>query len=858
MKKSRTSKDPFAEREAKNYAEPIPSREFILSVLAEAGVPVDHQTLCEKLGLQADAEVEALRRRLRAMGRDGQLISNRRGLYGLPDRMELAKGRVQGNRDGAGYFIPADGSGDLYLSPTEMQKAFDGDTVLARFVGIGSRGRREGMIVEILQRQFTQVVGRYYTDQGIGVLVAANRRIAQEILVPDNASHGASDGQFVVGEITTYPSPRHKPIAKIVEILGDTTTPGLEIDIAVRSYDLPFQWPTQVKREAARIDGAITEAELAGRQDLRQLPFVTIDGEDAKDFDDAVFARRAGGGWQLYVAIADVSHYVDVTSALDEEATKRGNSVYFPGHVIPMLPESLSNGVCSLKPDEDRLVMVCEMDIDASGEVTDYRFCEAVIHSHARLTYTEVAELLEPDDVEMGRRLQERMKKRHESLVDHLQTLYGLYLSLREARERGGALDFDTTETRIVFGEDRRIREIVPVVRTCAHRLIEECMLCANVAAAKLLQSSGLPVLYRVHEGPSREKLEALRDYLGELGLHLAGGDKPRPSDYQKLLLSIAERPDAHLLHTMVIRSMMQAVYQAENVGHFGLGFAVYTHFTSPIRRYPDLLVHRAIRFLLRGKKQNPHLLRPGGAPALSRPKIYPYDQNDMTSLGESCSATERRADAASYDVVDWLKCEYMQSRVGDEFDGTVATVTGFGLFVELDGIYIEGLVHITALDNDYYHFDAISHVLTGERTGRRYRMGDSVRVQVAAVSLDERKIDLVMVGAGRRPERPAREKKTTRTSANNSPDRSSGRGPGSGTEKKAAKRGKKGSKAGKKTAGRGAKNVASAGRKASGKSAKAKAGRRSSGPGAAGRKGGKAAGKAVRGGAGGKSGSRS
>jgi len=747
MAKSRKNKDPFAAREAQKYDEPIPSREHILTVLAEASVPVDHATLCDLLGLQQEKQQEALRRRLIAMGRDGQLISNRRGYYGLVDRMELVKGRVQGNRDGAGYFIPNDSSGDLYLSPMEMRKVFDGDIVLARFIGVGGRGRREGMIVEILLRNFQQIVGRYYSDMGIGVLVPANRRITHEILVPQDQNRDAKDGQFVVGEITTYPSVRQKPVASIVEILGDISTPGLEIDIAIRSHGLPHEWPKAVTEQANQIDGTVNPGELQHRHDLRHLPFVTIDGEDAKDFDDAVFSEATESGWRLFVAIADVSHYVDVASPLDEEAQNRGNSVYFPGHVIPMLPETLSNGICSLKPAEDRLVMVCEMSVDHRGEVTDYHFYEGVIHSHARLTYTEVADMLEPADAETAKRLQDRLKKRHETLFEHLEVLYKLYQRLREARERGGALDFDTTETRIVFGENRRIKEIVPVVRTCAHRLIEECMLCANVATAKLLQGSGLPVLYRIHDGPSAEKLERLRDYLAEMGLHLGGGEKPLPLHYQKLLQEVADRHDAHLLHTMVIRSMMQAVYQPENIGHFGLGYSEYTHFTSPIRRYPDLLVHRAIRFLLRSKKGNRHLRKLPAVDHLPRSEIYPYNQNQMVELGGSCSVTERRADAASYDVIDWLKCEYMQSRVGDEFDGAIASVTGFGLFVELDGIYIEGLVHITALDNDYYHFDAVSHVLTGERTGKRYHMGDSVRVKVAAVSLDERKIDLVMVG---------------------------------------------------------------------------------------------------------------
>jgi ribonuclease R len=805
MTKSRRKKDPFAAREARNYADPIPSREHILSVLEEAAAPVDHPTLCELLDLKKGEAQDALRRRLIAMGRDGQLISNRRGFYGLVDRMELVKGRVQGNKDGSGYFVPTDSSSDLYLSPAEMRKVFDGDIVLARFVGRDRRGRQEGMIVEILQRSFKQIVGRYYSDMGIGVLVPANRRITQEILIPPQQNRNAQDGQFVVAEITTYPSPRHKPVASIVEVLGDTATPGLEIEIAIRSYGLPHEWPEPVTQQAERIDGTVALQELAHRHDLRELPFVTIDGEDAKDFDDAVFARATADGWQLYVAIADVSHYVGVATALDEEAQGRGNSVYFPGHVIPMLPEALSNGVCSLKPAEDRLVMVCEMTVNGQGEVTDYRFYEGVIHSHARLTYTEVSDILEPEDAEIAKKLQDRLKKRHESLVEHLQVLYQLYQRLREARERGGALDFDTTETRIVFGENRRIKEIVPVVRTCAHRLIEECMLCANVSAARLLQTSGLPVLYRTHEGPSAEKLESLRDYLAGMGLHLGGGDKPQPKHYQKLLQTVADRPDSHLLHTMVIRSMMQAIYQAENVGHFGLGYPEYTHFTSPIRRYPDLLVHRAIRCMLRDKKRNRHLRKSPSASPLTLAQIYPYSGNQMAELGAGCSTTERRADAASYDVIDWLKCEYMQDRVGDEFDGTIASVTGFGLFVELEGIYIEGLVHITALDNDYYHFDAVSHVLAGERTGKRYHMGDSVRVKVAAVSLDERKIDLVMVGmpASRRHRKSVTQGADARKGVRGKkePNRTGKRTSGTEGRKQEAREGKKagGKQVGKK-----------------------------------------------------------
>lgn len=751
MSKSRKVKDPFAAREAERYADPIPSREFILQLLAEAAQPLAFEKICRRLDLDSEERQEALRRRLIAMSRDGQLVSNRRGVFGLPDRMELSKGRVQGNRDGYGYFIPVEGGEDLLLSPLEMQKVFDGDIVLARAAGVDRRGRKEGVIVEVLVRRPAKIVGRFYREHGFGILVPDNRRINHEIIIPHDQCGDAADGQFVLAEIITWPTERLKPVARVMEVLGDSTTPGLEIDLAIHSHGLPHQWPAEVEREAAQLARARLDAELSYRLDLRQLAFVTIDGEDAKDFDDAVHAEPLpAGGWRLLVAIADVSHYVATGTALDREAQNRGNSVYFPGHVIPMLPEVLSNDLCSLKPDVDRLVMVCEMQISAAGELVNYRFFEGVIHSHARMTYTEVAAILEAPANDTQAKQQARLRKRYAGLVPHFETLYALYLQLHTARIRGGALDFDTTETRIVFGENRRIREIVPVVRNHAHRLIEECMLCANVATARLLQSAGLPVLYRVHGGPGEEKLQLLRDYLRETGLMLGGGERPRPRDYQALLARVAERPDSHLLQTMIIRSLMQAVYQPENIGHFGLGYEAYTHFTSPIRRYPDLLIHRAIRFLLRSGRSGSHLKPVKGSPSLPRNRIYPYDNGDIAGLGDHCSMTERRADAASYDVVNWLKCEYMQAHLGEEFNGTVASVTSFGLFVELDDIYIEGLLHITALENDYYHFDLSHHRLVGERSGRQYAMGDALRVVVAAVSLDERKIDLALVGTSR------------------------------------------------------------------------------------------------------------
>ena len=752
MSKSKKVKDPFAKREAGKYANPIPSREFILQHLEDVGEPVSHKTLCDQLKLIDEEQGEALRRRLIAMSRDGQVISNRRGVFGLADHMDLIKGRIQGNKDGYGFLIPANGSEDLFLNASEMQKVFDGDTVLARVSGTDRRGRKEGVIVEVLERKSNQIVGRYYWEQGFGIIVPDNKRIAHEILVPEKQNRGATDGQFVVAELTSFPATRRKPIAKIVEVLGDSTTPGLEIEVAIRSHDIPHQWPADAKKESSQLKGELSEQDLIGRKDLRKLPFVTIDGEDAKDFDDAVYAEPLNGnGWKLYVAIADVSHYVQVGSALDAEAQNRGNSVYFPGHVVPMLPEKLSNGLCSLKPEVDRLVMVCEMELSSDGAMLAYRFVEAVIHSHARMTYSEVADILQPASNPPQQKLRDKLRDRHAGLVTHFEHLYSLYKVLRTNREKQGALEFDSTETRIVFGETRKIREIVPVIRNDAHRLIEECMLCANVATARLLDQSKLPVLYRVHEGPNPKKLENLREYLSEMGLVLAGGDKPTPQDYHAVLKQVDGRSDSHLLQTMIIRSLMQAVYQRENLGHFGLGFQAYTHFTSPIRRYPDLLVHRAIRFLLRGKTKSKHLLKIEAAKALPKSIIYPYDNSAIEQFGELCSMTERRADAASYDVIDWLKCEYVLDRIGDQFRGTVSSVTNFGLFVELDDIFIEGLVHISELQNDYYHFDPVRHQLQGERSNKTYHLGDSVEVKIVRVDLDDRKIDLqILSEAGR------------------------------------------------------------------------------------------------------------
>ena len=547
--------------------------------------------------------------------------------------------------------------------------------------------------------------------------------------------------------MTIFPHQGRKPAGEVIEVLGDIATPGLEIDVALHQHEIPHEWPKNVESQLRKYKKLIPVEEVERRIDLRDLPFVTIDGEDAKDFDDAVYCKKQKDGWTLYVAIADVSHYVPIDTALDLEAQARGNSVYFPGHVVPMLPEVLSNGLCSLRPHEDRLVMVCRMNINKAGDMTDYDFFEGIIFSHARLTYTEVGALLQPAENEREQHLQERIKEKRKDLVPHLNALYALYKALHKTREKRGALEIDSTETRIIFSEERKIKEIIPVERNDAHKLIEECMLCANVASANFLQEAKLPALYRVHEGPNPDRLDNLYEFLREMGIGLARVEKPTPKDYQHILNRLHNRPDRHMIQTMVVRSLMQAVYQPENLGHFGLGFDAYTHFTSPIRRYPDLLVHRAIRFLVRSRTTKAHVQKVSGVKPIAKHHIYPYSVPQLDELGVKLSATERRADQATYDVINWLKCEYMSSRLGDEYEGTVISVTAFGLFVELKDVYIEGLVHVTALANDYYHFDAVRHSLTGERTGNSFHMGDSVKVQVAKVDLENMRIDLQLTG---------------------------------------------------------------------------------------------------------------
>ena len=743
--------DPHAKREAQRYENPIPSREAILELLREADKPLNHNQICKKLGLEDFEQVEALRKRLRAMERDGQLMVNRRDAYGLVDKMHLLRCKVQGHRDGYGFAIPlleSQGEAkntpvgkpdDVYLSARQMQFVFDGDEVLVTITGVDRRGRQEGKVVEVLVRGHENIVGRYQEESGIGSVVPDNNRINHQILIPPKEKGGARSGQIVTVRITDYPVRNFQARGTVVEVLGDHLDPGLEIDVAIRSHGIPWEWPDAVLDEAGRLENEPREEDKKHRIDLRELAFVTIDGEDARDFDDAVYCeQRAGGSWHLWVAIADVSHYVRPGSALDEEAALRGNSVYFPERVVPMLPEALSNGLCSLKPGVDRLAMVCEMELDPLGALTSYRFHESVIHSHARLTYTQVGEVLEKGS-------HPEVDKRR---IPDLERLHKLYKVLRAARDRRGAIDFETVETRIIFDQQRKIEAIVPVVRNDAHKLIEECMLCANVAAANFFEASKLPILYRVHEGPGQERLENLRGFLGELGLDLRGGEKPTPDHYQQLLQQVADREDASVIQTMMLRSLRQAMYQPDNKGHFGLHYAAYAHFTSPIRRYADLLVHRGIRHIVRSDRNSELVLRAQGAQPIPAKAIFPYNQHYMVAQGEHCSITERRADDATRDVMAWLKCEYLQEHVGDEFDGVITAVTSFGLFVELENIYIEGLIHISALPGDYYNFDRAKQRLTGERSGRSFKLGGSVRVQVARVDLDDKKIDLELIEA--------------------------------------------------------------------------------------------------------------
>jgi ribonuclease R len=718
------TRDPFAEREAQRYDKPLPSREFILQVLEGEGVPVSEQKLARLLGV-APEEEEAFSRRIAAMEREAQVFRNRRNAIFVVDKLHLIAGTVQGHPEGYGFLIPDAGGADLFLSPGEMSRVLHGDRVLVRPSGTGARGRPEGVIVEILERANRSVIGRYLREHGIGLVVPEDKRLSHDILIPAEQARGARAGQVVVAEIMEQPTRHAQPIGRITEVLGNYDDPGMEIEIALRKHKLPHVFSDEIEQAAKALPSGVTERDISGREDLRTLEFVTIDGETAKDFDDAVYCTRSGKGFKLWVAIADVSYYVQHNDALDREAQLRGNSVYFPRRVIPMLPERLSNGLCSLNPQVDRLCLVCELDIGPRGEIARYRFFPAVMHSRARLTYTEVSQALSEPDGEAGRKLG--------ALLPRLQDLYALYQAFAGARSRRGAIDFETIETQMFFDERGKIERIVPTVRNDAHRIIEECMLAANVCASDFLRDHEHPALYRIHEGPTPEKLTALREFLAEFGLHLTGGDEPKAKDYARLLERIKARPDAQLLQTVMLRSLQQAVYSPENVGHFGLAYESYTHFTSPIRRYPDLLIHRAIKAVLGGTR---------------------YEPGNWNEIGQHCSVTERRADEATRDVEAWLKSYYMQDRVGESFSGTISGVAPFGIFVALDAVYVEGMVHVSELGDDYFQYDAARHLLQGDRTGARFRLGDRLKVKLVRVDLEQSRLDFVLEAARTRERR--------------------------------------------------------------------------------------------------------
>ncbi len=747
------SKDPFQEREAEKYENPIPSREFILAHLKKREKPASRDELAQELNLTDEEHLEALRRRLRAMERDGQLVFTRRQCYALPERLDLLRGKVIGHRDGYGFLRVEGQKDDLYLSAEQMKMCMHGDVILAQPLGADRKGRREARVVRVLEPRNNQIVGRYFTDAGAGFAVPDDSRLSFDILIPPEATLQARMGSVVVVELVQRPTRRTKAIGKVAEILGDNMGTGLAIDMALRTHEIPHSWPPEVEKPVSELSEEVPEAAKQGRVDLRWLPLVTIDGEDARDFDDAVYCKKKRGGWRLWVAIADVSYYVRPGTPLDDEALQRGTSVYFPSQVVPMLPEVLSNGLCSLNPQIDRLCMVCEMTISATGKLTGYKHYEAVMNSHARLTYTKVWNILQGNP---------ELREQYAPLLKLLEELHSMYKVLKLAREARGGISFETEEAKFIFNAERRIERVERTVRNDAHRLIEECMILANIASARFVEKHQEPALFRDHDRPSDDSITSFRTVLNELGLSLLGGAKPEPINYAELLTQIADRPDAEMLQTMLLRSMKQAVYDPENRGHFGLALQSYAHFTSPIRRYPDLLLHRAIKYLLaqaEGKVKG-NTIATGG---------YHYDLPQMLQLGQHCSMTERRADEATRDVADWLKCDFMQDQVGNTFNGVISSVTGFGFFVRLNDLFIDGLVHVSTLDNDYYRFDPVGQRLIGESGGRTYRLGNPVEVRVDAVHLDERKIDFALISSHRQPcgeDKTAREKAKRRSKA--------------------------------------------------------------------------------------------
>ncbi|MGC3980463.1 MAG: ribonuclease R [Steroidobacteraceae bacterium] len=696
----------------------------LLGQLRAAGQPLTLEqllTLSKRSGRSAAAK---LQRELEALERSGEVVRNRRDEYCLRERIGLIVGVVSGHRDGHGFVNPDDRSAPVFLSHRQMQEVLHGDRVSVRVTGHDRRGRPEGSIVDVLARGTQEMVGRLYADHGVYFVIPDNPRINHRILVPAPQLHGAQAGQIVLLKLVEQPSRHAQPVGHITRVLGDHGAPGMETDIAIHAHGLPNDFPAEVLAEAKKFGASVSAAAKRGRLDLRGLPLVTIDGEDARDFDDAVFCEKIRGGWRLLVAIADVGHYVGLNTALDAEALDRGTSVYFPNRVIPMLPEALSNGLCSLNPKVDRLCMVCEMRVSPAGKVTRAEFFEGLMRSAARLTYTEVAAFLANPNALNTEQAQ--------SVAEPLHNLHAVFKALFIARQERHALEFDSPELKARFDEQGKIAAFVEMSRNDAHRLIEECMIAANVQAAKFLKKHKIPTLYRVHGAPEEDRLEKLREFLRGFAISLPQDRDIKPEDLSAVLKRAAESEEARLIETVVVRSMPQAVYQPQNIGHFGLALAEYAHFTSPIRRYPDLLVHRGIR----------HVLRGGTA------EDWPEAWSNMDALGQQCSTLERRADDATRDAMSWLKCEFMQNRVGEEFDSMVTGVVEFGLFVQVKGMQIDGLIHVSSLGTDYFSRDKSGYRLVGERSGRVFRLGDHLKVRLINVVIDERKIDFELVQA--------------------------------------------------------------------------------------------------------------
>ena len=709
-------KSKAAASKKKAYRHPIPDRNSLLEFFKAAGKPLKIEQIMEGHSLRGQRMRSLLEDRLYKMERAGLIIENRRREYCLVEKLDLVTGNVSAHKDGFGFLVRDDGGDDIFLSAREMRSLIDGDRAAIKIVGYDFRGRPEGKLIEVLERGVDEVAGSFIRERGIGLVIPDNPRISHRILIPPEETASARPGQLVVVRILDYPSEFEQATGRVIRIIGDPGDRGIATDIAIQSHSIPFEWPPAVRSAAQKMGREVPAEAKKGRIDLREVSLVTIDGEDARDFDDAVYCEPRGDGWTLLVAIADVAHYVSSGSEIDAEATRRGTSVYFPDRVVPMLPEVLSNGLCSLKPRVDRLCLVCEMKVAADGRVTGSRFYEAVMRSACRLTYTQVAMFLDKGNADGV----------PQELHDGLRHLHGLYRALVKTRERRGAIELDIPQVKIRLAEDGSVEDIVATDRNDAHKLIEECMIAANVEAAGFLKKHKIPGLFRVHDKPNEEKFDALRLYLTSLGLKVPHVHHVKPGQINRLVRQVADRPDSHAISMTLLRTLPHAEYSPDNIGHFGLALTAYAHFTSPIRRYPDLLVHRAIKHILAGGK----------------PAKYRYDGTEMERLGNYCSAYERRAEEATRDVEARLKCQFMEDKLGQEFLAVITSVTHFGVFVQLDRFQVDGLIHVSSLHNDYYHHDAGTQRLIGERTGKEFRLGDELQVVLTRVDLEQRRMD--------------------------------------------------------------------------------------------------------------------